>query len=85
MLQRWNHHLRPDIKKEAWTAEEEAQLVEAHKELGNKWSDIARLLPGAVGSAKMLMQASNECRQKGYQLSDGQGAYDDWVSPSMAK
>lgn len=45
-MQRWNHHLRPDIKKEAWTAEEEAQLVEAHKELGNKWSDIARLLPG---------------------------------------
>jgi hypothetical protein len=46
-LQRWNHHLRPDIKKDAWTEEEEAQLVEAHKELGNKWSDIARLLPGA--------------------------------------
>jgi myb proto-oncogene protein len=45
-LQRWNHHLRPDIKKDAWTEEEEAQLVEAHKELGNKWSDIARLLPG---------------------------------------
>lgn len=44
--QRWNHHLRPDIKKEAWNADEEAALVEAHKELGNKWSDIARLLPG---------------------------------------
>lgn len=47
-LQRWNHHLRPDIKREAWTADEEAQLVEAHKQLGNKWSDIARLLPGKL-------------------------------------
>lgn len=50
-LQRWNHHLRPDIKKDAWTEEEEAQLVEAHKELGNKWSDIARLLPGERSSS----------------------------------
>ena len=44
--QRWNHHLRPDIRKDAWTEEEEHQLVEAHKSLGNKWSDIARQLPG---------------------------------------
>jgi hypothetical protein len=29
--ERWNHHLRPDIRKDAWTQEEEAQLVAAHK------------------------------------------------------
>lgn len=26
--QRWNHHLRPDIRKEPWTRREEQQLVE---------------------------------------------------------
>eukprot|EP00878_Enallax_costatus_P019180 GHUV01020226.1.p1 GENE.GHUV01020226.1~~GHUV01020226.1.p1 ORF type:complete len:135 (+),score=24.94 GHUV01020226.1:517-921(+) len=29
--ERWNHHLRPDIRKDAWTEEEEQQLVAAHK------------------------------------------------------
>lgn len=46
VLQRWNHHLHPDIRKDAWTEAEEQQLVAAHRQLGNKWSDIARRLPG---------------------------------------
>lgn len=46
VLQRWNHHLHPDIRKDAWTEGEEQQLVAAHRQLGNKWSDIARRLPG---------------------------------------
>ena len=29
--ERWNHHLRPDIRKGAWTAEEEELLVKAHR------------------------------------------------------
>lgn len=49
--ERWNHHLRPDIRKDAWTDEEELVLIEAHKKLGNKWSDIARLLPGRTENA----------------------------------
>jgi myb proto-oncogene protein len=49
-VQRWNHHLRPDIKKDAWTEEEEVLLVTAHKSVGNKWSDIARQLPGGSSS-----------------------------------
>jgi hypothetical protein len=47
VLQRWNHHLCPGIRKDAWTEAEEEQLVAAHRQLGNKWSDIARRLPGA--------------------------------------
>lgn len=29
--ERWNHHLRPDIRTGAWTEEEEEVLVQAHK------------------------------------------------------
>ncbi|KAK7257438.1 hypothetical protein RIF29_31421 [Crotalaria pallida] len=44
--ERWENHLRPDIKKEMWTEEEEKTLIEAHKEMGNKWKAISLKLPG---------------------------------------
>jgi hypothetical protein len=30
--ERWNHHLRPDIRKDTWTEEEEWQLISAHQQ-----------------------------------------------------
>lgn len=36
----------PHINKSIWTEEEERVMSEAHKELGNKWSEIAKRLPG---------------------------------------
>ncbi|XP_020694116.1 transcription factor MYB64-like [Dendrobium catenatum] len=44
--ERWHNHLRPDIKKDSWTEEEESMLVQAHKEIGNKWAEIAKRIPG---------------------------------------
>ncbi|CAK8541236.1 unnamed protein product [Lathyrus sativus] len=44
--ERWNNHLRPDIKKDSWSQEEDRILIEAHKKLGNKWSEISKKLPG---------------------------------------
>jgi myb proto-oncogene protein len=29
--ERWNHHLRPDIRKEGWSEEEEWCLIRAHQ------------------------------------------------------
>ena len=29
--ERWHNHLNPDIKKERWTEEEDAAIIEAHK------------------------------------------------------
>jgi Myb-like DNA-binding domain len=41
--ERWHNQLRPDIRRDAWTDEEEALLAEAHARLGNKWADISKV------------------------------------------
>ncbi|GAB4859436.1 hypothetical protein Ancab_010902 [Ancistrocladus abbreviatus] len=38
---RWTNHLRPNLKKGAFTPEEERTVLHLHAKLGNKWSKIA--------------------------------------------
>lgn len=38
---RWANHLRPDLKKCAFTHEEERRIIELHAKLGNKWARMA--------------------------------------------
>lgn len=38
---RWANHLRPNLKKGAFSPEEERLIVELHSQLGNKWARMA--------------------------------------------
>ncbi|XP_041993414.1 transcription factor MYB97-like [Salvia splendens] len=43
---RWANHLRPHLKKGAFSAQEERLIVELHAKMGNKWARMASELPG---------------------------------------
>ncbi|KAJ4898644.1 Transcription factor MYB57 [Raphanus sativus] len=43
---RWLNYLRPDVRRGNITAEEQHLIIQLHAKLGNRWSKIAKHLPG---------------------------------------
>ncbi|KAJ0763077.1 putative transcription factor MYB-HB-like family [Helianthus annuus] len=42
---RWTNHLRPNLKKGAFTPQEERRIIELHSKFGNKWARMTLYLP----------------------------------------
>eukprot|EP01127_Copromyxa_protea_P005064 TRINITY_DN148_c0_g1_i1.p1 TRINITY_DN148_c0_g1~~TRINITY_DN148_c0_g1_i1.p1 ORF type:complete len:384 (+),score=63.52 TRINITY_DN148_c0_g1_i1:152-1153(+) len=49
--ERWYNHLSSDVRKDPWTEEEDAIILKAHADMGNKWTAISQLLQGRPPNA----------------------------------
>ncbi|EOA24401.1 hypothetical protein CARUB_v10017650mg [Capsella rubella] len=43
---RWTNYLRPDLKHDSFSPQEEELIIQCHRIIGSRWSTIARKLPG---------------------------------------
>jgi len=62
--ERWFNHLCPEVKKGGWTEEEDRLIAEGVAELGPKWSEVVKRLPGRTDNAIKNRYNSNQRRRQ---------------------
>ncbi|KAE9035177.1 hypothetical protein PR003_g10011 [Phytophthora rubi] len=62
--ERWRNHLDPSINKSPFTPEEDTIIQEGFEKMGNRWTQIAELLPGRTEDAVKLRWKALNPNQK---------------------